>query len=87
VRRCALVGVYDHQRADEVVVLAFEPESGFDADEVQSRIDREITEGPHRIDIQARPDRIVVSDIPLSGRSHKVNKTALREAVRKLVAC
>jgi acyl-CoA synthetase (AMP-forming)/AMP-acid ligase II len=87
VRRCALVGVYDHDRADEVVVLAFEPEAGFDPLEVRSRIDREITEGPHRIDIQARPDRIVVSEIPMSGRSHKVNKTALREAVRKLVAC
>src|SRR5712692_8887958 len=87
VRRCAMVGVYDHERADEVVVLAFEPEAGFDPLEVQSRIGREITEGPHRIDIQARPDRIVVSDIPLSGRSHKVNKTALREAVRKFVAC
>lgn len=87
VRRCAMVGVYDHERADEVVVLAFEPEAGFDPLEVQSRIGREITEGPHRIDIQARPDRIVVSDIPLSGRSSKVNKTALREAVRKFVAC
>jgi acyl-CoA synthetase (AMP-forming)/AMP-acid ligase II len=87
VRRCALVGVYDHGRADEVVVLAFEPEAGFDPLEVQSRIDREITEGPHRIDIQARPDRIVVSEIPLSGRSYKVNKTALREAVRKVIAC
>jgi acyl-CoA synthetase (AMP-forming)/AMP-acid ligase II len=87
VRRCALVGVYDHERADELVVLAFEPEAGVDPLVVQSRIDREITEGPHRIDIQARPDRIVISDIPLSGRSHKVDKTALREVVRKLVAC
>jgi acyl-CoA synthetase (AMP-forming)/AMP-acid ligase II len=87
VRRCALVGVYDENRADEVVVLAFEPEDGLDARDVQSRIHREISAGPHRIDIQARPDHIVAVDIPLSGRSHKVNKGALRELVRELVAC
>jgi len=87
VRRCALVGVYDENRADEVVVLAFEPERGFIARDVQSRIHREISAGPHRIDIQARPDHIVALDIPLSGRSHKVNKGALRELVRDLVTC
>ena len=87
VRRCALVGVYDENRADEVVVLAFEPEDGFGAHDVQSRIQREISSGPHRIDIQARPDHIVAVGIPLSGRSHKVDKGALREVVRDLVAC
>jgi acyl-CoA synthetase (AMP-forming)/AMP-acid ligase II len=87
VRRCAMVGVYDATRADEVVVLAFEPEDGFVARDVQSRIRREISAGPHRIDIQARPDHIVAVDIPLSGRSRKVNKGALRELVRELVPC
>jgi acyl-CoA synthetase (AMP-forming)/AMP-acid ligase II len=87
VRRCALVGVYDETRADEVVVLAFEPEDGFIARDVQSRIQRQISAGPRRIDIQARPDHIVAMQIPLSGRSHKVNKGALRELVRELVPC
>ena len=87
VRRCALVGVYDEKRADEVVVLAFEPEEGIDVPALRSRIQREIGAGPHRIDIQARPDHIVAIDIPLSGRSHKVNKAAVRAAVREIVAC
>jgi acyl-CoA synthetase (AMP-forming)/AMP-acid ligase II len=87
VRRCALVGVYDETRADEVVVLAFEAEDGFLARDVQSRIHREISAGAHRIDIQARPDHIVAVEIPLSGRSHKVNKGALRELVRELMQC
>jgi acyl-CoA synthetase (AMP-forming)/AMP-acid ligase II len=87
VRRCALVGVYSEKRADEVIVLAFEPEEGFDRRDVQLRIQREITAGPHRIDIQARPDYIVAVDIPLSGRSHKVNKGAVRDVVRQVVEC
>lgn len=87
VRRCALVGVYDEKRADEIVVLAFEPEAGIDPIEVQMRIRREISDGPHRIDIQARPDHIIVSAIPLSGRSQKVDKSALREAVKEFVKC
>lgn len=87
VRRCALVGVYDERRADEVVVLAFEAEAGCDPRDVKSRIQREITSGAHRIDIQARPDHIVAADIPLSGRSHKIDKNALSDALREVVAC
>jgi acyl-CoA synthetase (AMP-forming)/AMP-acid ligase II len=87
VRRCAVVGVYDENRADEVVVLAFEPEDGFGARDVQLRIHRELTAGPRRIDIQSRPDHIVAMEIPLSGRSHKVNKAAVRDALREIVAC
>jgi acyl-CoA synthetase (AMP-forming)/AMP-acid ligase II len=87
VRCCALVGIYDEKHADEIVVLAFEAEPGFDSIEVQARIRREIREGPHRIDLQAQPDHIVAQDIPRSGRSHKVDKIALRELVRELVAC
>jgi acyl-CoA synthetase (AMP-forming)/AMP-acid ligase II len=87
VRCCALVGVYDEERADEVVVLAFEAVGGFNAIEVRMRIRRELSEGPHRIDLHAQPDHIIAKDIPLSGRSHKVDKSALREALRELVAC
>jgi acyl-CoA synthetase (AMP-forming)/AMP-acid ligase II len=87
VHRCALVGVYDEKHADEVVVLALEPQPGCDPSELRHRVMHEISEGPHRIDIQARPDHIVVSDIPLSGRSRKVDKGALREAIRELGLC
>jgi acyl-CoA synthetase (AMP-forming)/AMP-acid ligase II len=87
VRSCALVGVYDEKRADEVIILAFEVDPGFDPIDVRTRIRREISEGPRRIDVQAQPDHIVVQAIPLSGRSHKVDKNALRELVRELVEC
>lgn len=87
VRRSALVGVYDEQAADEVVVLAVELDAGSDAGEVERRVRRELWSGPRRIDVEARPDRIVMTDVPLAGRSAKVDRSALREAVVRMLRC
>jgi acyl-CoA synthetase (AMP-forming)/AMP-acid ligase II len=87
VRRCALIGLYDDRRADEEVVLAVEPQDGADRAELRRRVKREIFEGPRRIDIYARPDRIVFTRIPLAGRSHKPDKIALRKLVMELIRC
>lgn len=78
VARCALVGVYDAGRADEAVVLAVEPEAGAGGPGLRRRVERAITAGPRRIDVAARPDRIVVTRIPLAGRSRKVDRARLR---------
>ncbi len=85
VRRCALVGIYDERTADELVVLALEPGDGIDPADLRSRVSRELVEGSNRIDIYARPDRIVVTPIPLSGRSSKADKAALRQLVSALI--
>ena len=85
VRRCALVGVYDERTADELVVLALEAGDGVDPVELRSRVSRELVEGVNRIDVYARPDRIVVTPIPVSGRSFKTDKPALRQLVSALM--
>jgi acyl-CoA synthetase (AMP-forming)/AMP-acid ligase II len=87
VRRCALVGVYDEQRADECVVLVVEPEPGTDAGGLLRRLPDALRAGPFRIDPSAIPDHIVVLSLPESGRSSKVDKVALRTLVKDLVPC
>lgn len=81
VRRAAMVGDFDAALADERVVLVVEPEPGEDPARFRSRVARAIREGATRLDRAALPDRIEVRAIPESGRSHKVDKAALRAAL------
>lgn len=88
VRRCAMVGVYDPERHDERVVLAIEPEDGdgegegFDGDAFVRSIERQLRQGPSRIDEAALPDLIMITPLPEGGRSRKVDKEALRTMAR-----
>lgn len=79
VRRCALVGVYQDHRADEQVVLVVEPEPEADVSLVELEVRRRID----RLDVMARPDRIVFGEIPLGGRSRKVDKRLLLQWLRQ----
>jgi acyl-CoA synthetase (AMP-forming)/AMP-acid ligase II len=81
VRRCCLVGLYREPEADEEVVLCIEPDAGVAAATLRSRIERELRQGPHRIDVAARPDRIVLMPIPLAARSRKVDRSAVIAAL------
>lgn len=81
VRRAAMIGDFDPERADEEVLLVVEPEPGVPDEALRARVARGIREGPLRIDRAALPDRIVVRALPESGRSHKVDKAALRAAL------
>jgi acyl-CoA synthetase (AMP-forming)/AMP-acid ligase II len=79
VRRAAMVGVFDETAADERVVLFVEPDDSARSDQGFERdVLRELRTGRHRIDDSAQPDLIVVAPLPLAGRSHKVDKSALR---------
>lgn len=78
VRRAALIGDFDTERADERVILVVEPAAGVNAEALHARVHREVRAGPHRFDAAAIPDRIVVRALPESGRSHKVDKQTLR---------
>ena len=86
VRRCALVGLYDQTRADELIVLAVEGEEGQEPATLERRVAAELRSGPHRIDADALPDVILVTPLPLSGRSQKVDKAALRELAQRHLA-
>ena len=85
VRRCALVGVYDERIADELVVLAVEPEPGLEPVAFEQRIRREIHDGAGRIDAAAQPDHVLVMTLPLSGRSSKIDRNAVRDLARSHV--
>jgi acyl-CoA synthetase (AMP-forming)/AMP-acid ligase II len=87
VRRCAMVGVYDDALADERVVLAVEPEPGARDDDLIARLRVALREGPSRIDDAAQPDLILLLPLPVSGRSRKVDKEALRAVARERLRC
>jgi acyl-CoA synthetase (AMP-forming)/AMP-acid ligase II len=87
VRRCAMVGVFDEHHADERVVLVVEPEDGVDGDRLRHDVGRALRSGPSRIDDAAVPDLIIVTRLPLVGRSRKVDKEALRALARERLAC
>jgi acyl-CoA synthetase (AMP-forming)/AMP-acid ligase II len=78
VRRCSLVGVYREAVADEQVVLVVEPESGIDPRALEPRLRHQLDS----MDPASRPDRIVFGEIPLSGRSRKVDKRLLLQWLR-----
>jgi acyl-CoA synthetase (AMP-forming)/AMP-acid ligase II len=79
---CVIIGVPDPQTADERVLLYVEPDPaarGLTSDELHKRVERGIRSGETRIDVQALPDEIrVVEQLPRSGRSHKIDRKALR---------
>ncbi len=79
---CAIIGVPDPETADERVLLYVERDPavhGLTSDELRKRVERGIRSGDTRIDVKALPDEIrVVEQLPRSGRSHKIDRTALR---------
>jgi acyl-CoA synthetase (AMP-forming)/AMP-acid ligase II len=83
VRRCCLVGVYSDQVADERIVLAVEPEADQRLPDLERRLRVELRSGPHSIDLAVQPDAIVFTELPVAGRSNKVDKRALLELVRQ----
>ena len=82
-----MVGVFDEALADERIVLVVEPEPWCDDDAFLGRLQLELRAGPHRIDEAAQPDLIILTVLPESGRSSKVNRDALRTLARQRLAC
>lgn len=81
VREAIMVGLAD-EVGDERIVLAVvaEPDAGDVAGLLRARL-------PQIIDVSAVPDDIVVVErIPVSGRTNKPDRGALRELVRRMLA-
>jgi acyl-CoA synthetase (AMP-forming)/AMP-acid ligase II len=87
VRDCALVGIRDTANEDERVVLVVDPEAGENVTDMPQRVAARLRSGPNAIDNTAWPDEIVTAELPRSGRSHKLDRAALRERVAELLAC
>jgi acyl-coenzyme A synthetase/AMP-(fatty) acid ligase len=84
VKHCALIGVYREDRSDEEIVLVVE-KAGDEPDEaMRTRLKNELSSGAHSIDSYAQPDKILFMQLPLSGRSKKVDKRLLREKISVL---
>ncbi len=76
VAEAAIVGLADPDTGDEEVVLAVVPAEGFREDRLRAAL-------PDLLDAGALPDRIaVVTAFARTGRSSKLDRAALREAVR-----
>ncbi|WP_034593713.1 class I adenylate-forming enzyme family protein [Hamadaea tsunoensis] len=83
VREAAFVGLADPGHGDEEVVLCVvvDPAAAADPSTVVERLRARL---PHVIDHDALPDRIVaLADLPRGGRTHKLDRAALRELVRR----
>jgi len=84
VRDCALIGIYNDTKEDEEVVLVVVPEQWEDRDRIAAVVKRELANGNNAIDAQALPDRIErLFSLPVSGRSKKVDKRALRSTLTR----
>lgn len=83
VRRSAMVGLFDEERQDEVIVLVIEPEPGTSAADLENRVRHELRHGLARIDEDALPDEILIMTLPESGRSRKIDKAAIRAIAKK----
>ena len=86
VARCAMVGVFDDASADERVVLAVEPDVGSAGSDVLARVRHALRPGASIIDESAAPDLIRLATLPTVGRSHKLDKQALRARAREWLA-
>jgi long-chain acyl-CoA synthetase len=81
VRRAAMLGDFQEADADERVVLVVEAEAGESSALLHQRVWDAVRSGPHRLDRTALPDEIRVAELPEAGRSHKLDKRALRQAL------
>ena len=87
VKRCAMVGIYDDVMADERIVLAVEPSANVDAKTLEKRLRHELRSGPYSIDSAALPDDVLVMELPVVGRSSKVDKMSIREYAQRATSC
>jgi acyl-CoA synthetase (AMP-forming)/AMP-acid ligase II len=79
VAEAAMVGLPDPVTGDETVVVAVVPDGSVAGDVLTARLRRIL---PEVIDKGALPDRITaLADLPRSGRSHKLDRAALRALV------
>jgi len=83
VRACALIGLPTADATDERIVLVVEPEDGAPAD-LARRVAAALRSGPHELDPGALPDAVVCATLPRAGRSHKIDRAAVRALAARL---
>ena len=83
VKNCALVGIYNESKQDEEIHLCVEKNhEAIQNNEVFIKyLEKEISSGQYSIDNYALPDKIHIMQLPLSGRSRKINKVELKKVL------
>lgn len=78
--QASIVGVYDHSIEDEKIILFIVTNGTITKNKIYNLLGR----GPYSIDSAAMPDElIIIKEMPLSGRSKKINKNVLREIAKE----
>jgi acyl-CoA synthetase (AMP-forming)/AMP-acid ligase II len=87
VKNCAFVGIYSELKNDEEIHLCVEiNHEAIQSDaEFIKYLNKEIRSGEHSIDSYAFPDKIHIMELPLSGRSHKIDKSRLRKIISRVI--
>jgi acyl-CoA synthetase (AMP-forming)/AMP-acid ligase II len=81
VKRCCMLGIYNPQKSDEEIVLVVEKDDPRDEETFRRFLQNALLNGIHSLDLYAQPDRIIFMPVPLSGRSQKVDRQALRRQI------
>jgi acyl-CoA synthetase (AMP-forming)/AMP-acid ligase II len=81
VKNCALVGVYNESKQDEEIHLCVEKDyTALQNNEIFIKyLQKEIRSSEYSIDSYAFPDKIHIMQLPLSGRSRKIDKLELKK--------
>lgn len=81
VMAACLIGVYDHKKEDEKVILVIEttPSTTLTANYLK----KALRSGPFRINEKAQPDEIIFRVLPRFGRQKKIDKLSLRAELGK----
>jgi acyl-CoA synthetase (AMP-forming)/AMP-acid ligase II len=79
INESALIGIYNEELADQEVILVVEKFEGNPSTEKE--ILHKLSHGPHAIDKEAIPDKIIFMPLPRSGRQNKVNKNILVQSI------
>ena len=86
VKNCALVGVYDENEQDEKIHLCITKDNiSMSDDAFIKHVENALRSGEFSIDSYALPDNIHIMELPLSGRSQKINKQKIREILTESV--
>jgi acyl-CoA synthetase (AMP-forming)/AMP-acid ligase II len=79
VNKAVMIGLYDHNKEDEVVFLCVEINKYISVNTLRNLLEK----GPYSIDKDALPDHIVFMPIPVIGRHMKINKKELMAQLTK----
>ena len=89
VKNCAMVGIYNDELEDEKIYLIIEKNINIVENDraFEKRVSNELSKGKYTIDTTALPDKIIIMNLPLSGRTKKIDKNKIKDYITKNNLC